>query len=212
MMTTKSEIAPNNRENGGSAGVLSLVKIAKQGNRNAFNRLIDLFHEDIFRMVYYRIQSRMDAEDITQDTFTRAFKNIDQLKTIEHFKSWLYRIAVNRVRDFYRKKKFRSLIGIFSENVEINENEISADGKENPNALEIAIRKDFWRQLEIAMECLSKMEKEIFLLRFFDHLGIREISQTLSKNESTVKTHLYRALAKLKDNSTLQNLYNKEIV
>ena len=85
--------------------ILELVAKARDGNRNSFNELIDEFHQDIFKMVFYRIRSHSDAEDITQDVFLQAFKNIAQLKTVAHFKAWLYRIAINRVRDFYRKKR-----------------------------------------------------------------------------------------------------------
>ncbi len=190
------------------SGISPLVIKAKEGSRGAFNLLIGLFHEDIFRMVYYRIRSRMDSEDLTQDIFIQAFKNIAQLKTIAHFKSWLYRIAINRVRDFYRKKRLRSLIGLFSENEGIDVNDIYDSGKNNPDPLENEIRKDFWHQFEIALECLSRMEKEVFLLRFLDQLGIKEISQALFKSESTVKTHLYRALVKLRKNAALQNFFN----
>jgi RNA polymerase sigma-70 factor (ECF subfamily) len=49
------------------------------------------------------------------------------------------------------------------------------------------------------LDCLAKMEREVFLLRFFDELSINEISRTLGRGESTVKTHLYRALRKVRD-------------
>ncbi len=56
------------------------------------------------------------------------------------------------------------------------------------------------------MQPLSAMEQEVFMLRFFDHLGIREIARALEKGESTVKTHLYRALSKLRKNSAAATL------
>ena len=77
--------------------------------------------------------------------------------------------------------------------------------------LNTTLRKEFWHQFEIAMERLSKMEKEVFALRFMDQLGIKEISETLSRSESTVKTHLYRALAKVQQNTELKNLYGQEM-
>lgn len=59
-------------------------------------------------------------------------------------------------------------------------------------------KKDFWRQIGKMPTSLSAMEKEVFLLRFFDQLTIKEMSAALHKSESTIKTHLYRALSKLK--------------
>lgn len=60
-------------------------------------------------------------------------------------------------------------------------------------------RKEFWQQIRQITEVLSKTEREVFMLRFFDELSIKEIGTTLKKNESTVKTHLYRALDKVKE-------------
>ena len=182
------------------------------GSRRAFNELINQFHEDIFRMVYYRIRSRPDAEDITQEIFLQAFKNIGQLKTIAHFKAWLYRIAINRVNDFYRKKRFRSLVGLFSEKENMDADDVFDAAVTHSNPLTTTLRKEFWRQFKSAMKPLSKMEKEVFTLRFLDHLGIKEISETLSRSESTVKTHLYRAMNKVQQNRELKNFYQQEII
>jgi len=59
-------------------------------------------------------------------------------------------------------------------------------------------RKDFWKRVQQMMETLSKMEREVFLLRFFDQLSIKEMATAMKKNENTIKTHLYRALNKVK--------------
>ena len=192
--------------------IIEWVSDAKKGSRTAFERLIDVFHTDIFRTVYYRTRSQMDAEDITQDIFTQAFKNIAQLKEVDRFKSWLYRIAINKVRDYYRKKKLHSVLGLFPEPDHQIEKEMQKQKESSDDPLGDIIKKDFWNQIEIAMESLSKMEKEVFMLRFMDHLGIKEISIALKKSESTIKTHLYRSLDKLRNNALLQKLYDKEPV
>ena len=82
-----------------------LVKKAKAGSRSAFTELVDLFQDDIFKMVFYRIRTQMDAEDITQEVFMQAYKNLSGLKKVDRFKSWLFSIAVNRVLYFKRKKR-----------------------------------------------------------------------------------------------------------
>ncbi|MBU4002676.1 MAG: RNA polymerase sigma factor, partial [Proteobacteria bacterium] len=135
-----------------------------------------------------------------------------QLKEPEKFKSWLYSIAVNRVRDYYRKNKIRSWIGFFSENGERNPEDIQNLIAARDDPLEDVLKKDFWNHLEMAMASLSKMEKDVFLLRFLDHLGLKEIAQTLSRSESTIKTHLYRALVKMQSSALLKKLYGKENV
>jgi RNA polymerase sigma-70 factor (ECF subfamily) len=193
-----------------SHGGVDQVVLAQKGSRDAFSGLIDLFHRDIFNLIFYRLRSRMDAEDLTQDVFTQAFKNLSQLKEPEKFKSWIYSIAVNRVRDHYRKKKIRSWVGFFSENEETNPENIQNIKADQDDPLEDMLKKDFWTHMEMAMASLSRMEKEVFLLRFLDHLGLKEIAQTLKKSESTIKTHLYRALVKMQNSSLLKTIYGKE--
>jgi RNA polymerase sigma-70 factor (ECF subfamily) len=170
---------------------------AQAGDQTAFHRLVDRFQPEIFKMIYYRTRSQMDAEDLTQDVFLQAFKNIKRLQSASVFRSWLYRIAVNRVYDHFRKKRLKTLIGFSSMDeddfVETEEMAVA------PQASREVARKEFWRQIKQAMKPLSRMEREVFMLRFFDQLSIKEMTITLKKNESTVKTHLYRALKKVKD-------------
>lgn len=184
------------RAPGTGSQVTSLVKEARAGSRTAFEQLVDLFQEDIFRMVFYRTRSAMDAEDLAQDIFMQAFKNLSGLKAVDRFRSWLFSIALNRVRDFYRKKRFRALFGVFDDSDEVAQS--YAENNDHPDALGNLMIKDFWKQIGLLLDKLSRMEREVFLLRFMDHLSIKEISQVLEKSESTVKTHLYRALQKLK--------------
>jgi len=103
---------------GTSAELASLVNQAQEGNRSAFTQLADRFHQDIFRMVFYRLRSRVDAEDITQDVFLKAFQKIASVKEAAKFRGWLFSIALNRIRDFQRKKRFRSLFKAEDENIE----------------------------------------------------------------------------------------------
>ena len=173
-----------------------LVEKACAGNRFAYEQLVNLFQEGIFRMVYYRTNSTMDAEDITQDTFIQAFKNLSRLKTAEKFKSWLYSIAINKIRDFHRKKRFQNLFGSFSDKE--NDERTYPENEDNPDAMDNLIKQDFWKQVRLLLDKLPPMEREVFTLRFMDHLSIKEISLVLKKGESTVKTHLYRSLQKFR--------------
>ena len=186
-----------------------IVERARDGSRGAFTELVDLFQNDIFKMVFYRTRTQMDAEDITQEVFMQAYKNLNGLKKVERFRSWLFSIAVNRVRDFNRKKRFRALFKMFdgSDEIKTAESQIN-DNSEPVNEL---MRQDFWKQIGLIIDKLSRMEREVFLLRFLDLLSIREISNVLKKSESTVKTHLYRALVKFRKNSSTLQLIKEEM-
>jgi RNA polymerase sigma-70 factor, ECF subfamily len=198
-----------NRTADTSTQLVVLVNQAKDGNRSAFARLVDQFHSDVFRMVYYRIRSRSDAEDIAQDVFLKAFQKISTVKDAARFRGWLFSIALNRIRDFQRKKRFRSLFKVEEENID-SQPPVETESDE-PEALEQVLKEDFWRQIRSMLDKLSKMEREVFLLRFFDHLNLNEIAGVMKKNESTIKTHLYRALAKFRKEPGLRQLLKEAI-
>ena len=162
-----------------------LVNQAKDGNRSAFAQLVDQFHAEVFRMVYYRIRSRADAEDIAQDVFLKAYQKISSVKDASRFRGWLFSIALNRIRDFQRKKRFRSLFKVDDENIEYQSP--AETRTDQPEALDHVLREDFWRQIRSMLDKLSKMEREVFLLRFFDHLNLNEIAGVMKKNESTIR-------------------------
>ncbi len=131
----------------------------------------------------------------------QAFRKLSGLKRVERFKSWLFSIAINRVRDFNRKKRFQALF----QPSDVNNDIMSLDTQihDQPEAVDELMRQDFWKQIGLIVDKLSRMEREVFLLKFLDLLSIREISNVLKKSESTVKTHLYRAIVKFRKNSTI---------
>jgi DNA-directed RNA polymerase specialized sigma24 family protein len=92
-----------------ATAVATLVTKAKGGDRWAFEKLMRMFHGEIYRMVYHRIRSPWDAEDVTQDIFLLAYKNLASLKEADRFRCWIFRIAVNRARDFNRRKRLLAL-------------------------------------------------------------------------------------------------------
>ncbi|MBI5063498.1 MAG: RNA polymerase sigma factor [Desulfatitalea sp.] len=191
-----SDLSHRPRAAGNTDQIVLWVQQAQAGDRQAFHQLADLFQAEIFRMIYYRTRSRMDAEDLTQDVFLRAFKHIGRLVSPALFRSWLYRIAVNRVRDHRRRQRIRSMFCMVSMDEEgFQETEEMAAP---PEAAQNLARGKFWDQVRDIMSRLPRMEREVFYLRFFDQLSIKEITEALHKNESTIKTHLYRALGKVK--------------
>ena len=190
-----------NRVSGTGPQVRSLVDKAKGGDRAAFGQLVDLFQEPIFRMVYFRTRSPMDAEDLTQEIFFKAFENLSKLRDSEKFRAWLFRMAINRVRDYYRKKRILAIFKTRDDDSKTDPEMERQDGSDGP--LEFVIREEFWRHVKHFAKRLSRWEKEVFFLRFMDHLSIREIAQALNKSESAVKTHLYRGLKKFKEDTSL---------
>jgi RNA polymerase sigma-70 factor (ECF subfamily) len=186
--------------------IAELVEKARDGNRLSFQELMGMFQDDIYRLAFYRTFSQLDAEDLTQDVFEQAYRKLRSLQDPQRFRSWLYSIAVNRCNDFLRKKKYQALLQIRTS----RELDLMDTGKEMNNSHQDRIeKKRFWKQVRSMLQKLSAMERQVFTLRFMDHRNINEIAAILDKNESTVKTHLYRALNKVRANSELFNEYRE---
>ena len=179
-----------------------LVEQAIIGNKTSLEHLLNHFYGDIFRMVYYRLYSRMDAEDVTQEIFMQMVKSLPNLRDSCSFRPWLFRIAVNRIRDFHRKKSILSFFGSTGE----QDFDVPGQADSYSDPSKNILHKEFQSQLRKFSDNLSRWEREVFTLRFLDQLEIKEIVEIVQKNEHTVKTHLYRALKKLRGNAQLHSL------
>ncbi len=181
-----------------------LAEQAAKGDKEAFEQLVQIYRENIFRMVYVRTQSKMDAEDLTQEVFMKAFNNISRLKDCSLFKTWLYRIAVNSVRDHHRKRILSAFF--FLSHGKDDEDGMDVHPSNDSTALDHVMKKQFHDNLKNFLAKLGHYEKEVFQLKYLDHLSIPEISTVLNKNENTVKTHLYRAVKKFRLETALISL------
>ena len=191
-----------------SLKIAALVEKTREGSRVSFQELVSMFQEDIYRLAYYRTFSQMDAEDLTQDVFEQAYRKIDSLQEAQRFRAWLYSIAVNRCNDFLRKRKYLALLQMRSVEVQ----DVTATGVDmNSSANERIDKKKFWQQVKTMLHKLSTMEREVFTLRFMDHRNINEIADILDKNESTIKTHLYRALRKVREHADFFEEYRESM-
>jgi RNA polymerase sigma-70 factor (ECF subfamily) len=181
-----------------SLEIAALVEKTREGNRLSFQELVNMFQEDIYRLAYYRTYSQMDAEDLTQEAFEQAFRKMDTLHDPQRFRAWLYSIAVNRCNDFLRKRKYQALLQMRT----VQEQDfMDADNDMSNNYNDRIEKKRFWHKVKLMLKKLSAMEREVFTLRFMDHRSLKEIALILDKNESTIKTHLYRALNKVRGHS-----------
>ncbi|UCD65916.1 MAG: RNA polymerase sigma factor [Deltaproteobacteria bacterium] len=192
-----------------SLEIAALVKKTREGNRIGFQELVNMFQGDIYRLAYYRTFSQMDAEDLTQEVFEQAYKKLDSLQDPQRFRSWLYSIAVNRCNDFLRKRKYLAMLQMRK----AREQDFDSTGTDMDNSYDDRIeKKRFWKQVKSMLSKLSSMEREVFILRFMDHRNINEIAVILNKNESTIKTHLYRALNKVREQSDFFKEYRESIL
>ncbi|HPD55240.1 MAG TPA: RNA polymerase sigma factor [Candidatus Paceibacterota bacterium] len=169
--------------------IRKLVSQAQHGNAESFGEIYELFVERIYRYIYLKTNNKEEAEDLTQQVFTKAWEALPQFKFYKNpFSSWLYSIARNLIIDFYRKKK----------------PDFSLDGE---NALDVvdnldlveqfAIQEEVQRVLEFINQLPSE-QKELLLLRFVDDLSYDEIAAIMNKSPLTLRVIQHRALKRLK--------------
>jgi RNA polymerase sigma-70 factor (ECF subfamily) len=171
------------------------VVLAKEGDREAFRRLYEEHRERVFRTACRYTASRQDAEDILQETFIKAFSRIRtfDFRISPNFASWLAAICVNTALDDLRRRGRRR----GSQHISLADlpAEIPA-GDPSPEAG--AARRLAVARIRETLRVLSPGQRTVFDMRFTEHLDIREIAAALGCSESSVKTQLARALAKLR--------------
>ena len=169
-----------------------LVASAQTGDSEAFGAIYDALVDPIYRYIFYRIGSREDAEDITEQVFLRAWERISSYRpTGGHpFSAWLYRIAHNQVVDMYRQRA-RSQTSELPEDLA----EESADASPII-ATERALSQS---QLSRVIRQLPEQYQQVIVLRFVNDLSYTEISAVLDKPEGTVRVLQFRALKRLRE-------------
>jgi len=165
------------------------IKKAKEGNQFAFNFLLDHLWNDVYGYLLKRTNNENDAEDITIQTFSRAFDKIDSFDEGYKFKTWLITIAKNIHIDFLRRKKS----SFAHETSEEDEERVYGIIDESPTPEDTIITEQNLAQLLRDIKKLKPHYQEVINLRFFQELSYEEISKELKEPMNNVKVKLLRA-------------------
>ncbi|MGO2117600.1 MAG: RNA polymerase sigma factor [Fusobacterium sp.] len=145
----------------------------------------DQIYEEYFDRVYYKILSSVknpeDAEDLAQEVFISVYKNLHKFRADSKIYTWIYRIAINKTYDFFRKKKI---------NLELNEEILNIEEAVDLNGSMIV--KENLKKLE-------KNEQEVVVLKDIYGYKLREIAELKGRNISTIKSIYYKALKNLEE-------------
>lgn len=164
-----------------------LVAKAKDGNKDAFGKLYGEYMERIYRFAYFLLQDKIKAEDVTQETFLRAWKSIGRFSPKDGgtFQAYLFAIARNLVTDVRRKKPTISLS-------EIDDPPYIDDIEER------LIRGQKKERVREVLQRLSPLEQHMVILRFFEDLPFADIAKALEMKEGAIRVRLHRVLKGLK--------------
>jgi RNA polymerase sigma-70 factor (ECF subfamily) len=159
-----------------------------------FGELVERHQKKVFRVALSILGDKEEALDITQDVFVKAFKAYKDFRYDASPETWLIRITINRVRDHLRGEKLKRLLFLRPGKTSDSEIETVADSTPSPH--EKASEHQLQATLKTFQLGLKGREREVFALRFAHGYTIREISELTGISQSSVKTHLYRALGK----------------
>lgn len=173
------------------------IKSYLEGNTEDFEFLIEKYTPQIYGFLYRMIKSEPDADDITQDTFVKAWRKIGTYRVGENFRGWLFSIAHNTAIDWLRRKKKQYVFSDFDRDEENSFLESIPDTL--PLADELVARSQDAAAVQKYLEELSPQYREVLVLHYTNEFTFDEIGKMLHKPLNTVKSQHRRALAQLKD-------------
>ena len=167
----------------------ALIQASIEGDGKAFEALYVHYMDAIYRYIFFRVGDELQAEDLTEETFVRAWEALPKYQHRKYpFSSWLYRIAHNLVIDHYRRKK----------PVPISNGLMRTYSNPNESLDRIVDRKHEIQLLVKAVQKLNELEREIVLLRFVEGLSHKEIAAMIGRSQASCRVILHRALKALR--------------
>lgn len=163
-----------------------LIKRAQKGDKEAFTEIILSIRNELYKIAKTRIINENDIDDIIQETMIEAYKSIKKLRDLKKLKMWVIKILINKCNKFYKRKSKKD---ISLEETNIN-NIIARNNNED-------IENDM--NFYSLIRNLKYDERIVILLYYMEGYSVEEISEMIKMNKNTVKTNLYRARQKIKN-------------
>jgi RNA polymerase sigma-70 factor (ECF subfamily) len=173
-----------------------LVALAQNGDHHAFEELVQRHQQKAYRIAFDFARDREEAKDLSQEAFLRAYTHLSNFDGRSRFYTWFYRILVNVCLDYRRRHK-RTSAEEFNETVE-NQVEPSHPASNAISPDQQVMAEQFSHKVGEALEALPPKQRTAFILKNHQGLSIKEIAQVMQTAEGTVKVHLHRAVAALR--------------
>lgn len=180
------------------------LKLRATRDPEVFGKLYDIYVDQIYRFIYFKVGRKEEAEDLTGDVFLKTWQYINEMgsEVIDNLRAFLYQTARNTVIDFYRSRDQKEFVALPQE----QEND-----EEKPSMEIIDEKQDLVEKIELASDleevkkALQKIReeyREIIVLRFVEEMSVKETAEILGKSEGAVRVLLHRAVAALKEEAT----------
>lgn len=171
-----------------------LIKIIRNSNAEKYDEIIKRYQGKLFVYLYRLINSKEEVQDLLQDVFVKAFKNLHSYDTKRKFSSWIYRIAHNEAVNHIKRKSLKKFIPW--EDITAVKDKLEMTSVEE-GAQDSWIRKETEKEVNKAMERLPFKYKQVLMLRYYSDKSYKEISEISGKPVNTVGTLISRAKRKL---------------
>ena len=175
-----------------------LVRRAQEGDLSAFDELIRRYQERVYATVYHMTSNHEDANDLTQETFVKAYKALSSFKGDSGFFTWVYRIAVNKTINFLKQKKNRHngfSLNDLDFNAEHDPDLVALISDKNPRR-DMGLA-ELQEKLNEAMQKLSEVHRLVVTLHDIQGLSHEEIGKIMDCNPGTVRSRLFYARQQL---------------
>ena len=172
------------------------VERARSGDSDAFRLLVEQHSRAVFRLAFRMTGNEQDAEDVVQETFLRAYRQLDKYEARSSFSTWLYRIASNYSLDLIRMRKRhedKRERGKAEERDILQTLPVTTPGPDR-----IVYSSQVQERVNEALNELSPQERTAFVLRHFEGLSIDEIGEALGTGTNATKHSIFRAVQKLR--------------
>ncbi|UCD38095.1 MAG: sigma-70 family RNA polymerase sigma factor [Fidelibacterota bacterium] len=166
---------------------VALIRAAQSGDQRAFHELVAMYDGRIMALTLQLLKNKEDAEDIYQEVFIKAWRNLSSFEFKSDFYTWLYRIAANTCFS-YRSGRHRHHL----ENISLEEGYHDAYNEENPD------RSEQQQHIIDAVNELPQKQKTVFVMRYYQGHKLGDIATLLGLTTGTVKRYLHRATLKLR--------------
>ena len=179
----------------------SLIREAQRGNHAAFEDLVRHYDQSVLRLALRLTGSESDAQDIYQEAFLKAYRNLGSFRFECSFYTWIYRIVTNLCLDLLRKRTVRkedAPVLTDSEGNEFSLIDRVSDGRAHANPEYDLMRRELGNKIGGALEKLTPRERVVFELKHYQGLKLRTIGEMLNTTEETAKNTLFRATQKLR--------------
>ncbi|MGA2600047.1 MAG: sigma-70 family RNA polymerase sigma factor [Bryobacteraceae bacterium] len=174
----------------------AVVIRAQSGDGDAFRMLVERHSRSVFRLAYRMTGNEQDAEDVVQETFLRAYKQLSHYESRSSFSTWLYRIASNYSLDLIRMRKRHEQKR--ETGTEEGRDVLDTVPATAPGQDRLVFSNQVSERVSAAMNELSDLERSAFVLRHFEGLSIEEIGGMLGTSLNATKHSIFRAVQKLR--------------